>query len=183
MIYPIYLYGHPVLRKRAKEIDVKNMDPRLLVNDMFETMYNAYGVGLAGPQIGKLLRLYVIDANLMAEAYPELEGFKSAFINPEIIEHSETLTGFKEGCLSFPGVFEQVKRYTTLKMRYLDENLQEKSEEFVGIKAVIVQHEYDHLNGILFIDKMAPLKKKLLKSKLTAIAKGKIQTDYKTIIQ
>ncbi|MEA3448832.1 MAG: peptide deformylase [Bacteroidota bacterium] len=183
MIYPIYLYGHPVLRKKAKEIDPCKIDPKPLINDMFQTMYNALGVGLAGPQIGKSLRLYVIDANPMAEAHPELEGFKRAFINPEIIEHSEETTGFEEGCLSIPGIFEQVKRYKTLTMRYLDENMEEKTENFVGIQAVVVQHEYDHLSGVLFTDKIAPLKKRLLKSRLAAIAKGKTKTDYKTVIR
>ncbi|MGC9331907.1 MAG: peptide deformylase [Bacteroidales bacterium] len=183
MIYPIYLYGHPVLRKRANEIDTGSMDIRSLVNDMFETMYNAQGIGLAGPQIGKPLRLYVIDATPMAKARPELDGFKRTFINPEIIEHSEDTTGFEEGCLSIPGIFEQVKRYNALSMRYLDENLVEKTESFVGFQAVVVQHEYDHLNGVLFTDKIAPLKKRLLKSRLVAITKGKVKTDYKTVIR
>ncbi|MFW5804906.1 MAG: peptide deformylase [Bacteroidales bacterium] len=183
MIYPIYLYGHPVLRKRAKEIDTGNMEIKQLVNEMFETMYKAHGVGLAGPQIGKPLRLYVIDATPMAEAHPELEGFKRAFINPEIIEHSEETTAFEEGCLSIPGIYEQVKRYKTLTMNYLDENLQKKTEDFIGMQAVVVQHEYDHLNGVLFTDKIAPLRKRLLKSRLAAIAKGKTKTEYKTVIR
>ncbi|MFO7790838.1 MAG: peptide deformylase [Bacteroidota bacterium] len=183
MIYPIYLYGHPVLRKKAKEIDIEITDPVPIVNDMFETMYNAQGVGLAGPQIGKSLRLYVIDANPMAQAHPELEGFKRVFINPEIIEHNHNVIGFDEGCLSIPTIFEQVKRFTSLKMRYLDENLQEKTEDFIGMQAIIVQHEYDHLDGVLFTDKIVPLKKRLLRSKLMAISKGKVPTDYKVRIK
>lgn len=181
MIYPVVLYGHPVLRKKAVEIDPEEFEPEPLVSDMFDTMYRANGIGLAAPQIGKAIRLYVIDASPMAEEFPELEGFKRVFINPEIVEHSEDMISNNEGCLSIPNINEDVKRYTALTMRYLDENMQEKTEDFIGFQAIVVQHEFDHLNGILFTDKIAPLRKRMLRSKLSAIAKGKVNTDYKVL--
>ncbi|MFO7879000.1 MAG: peptide deformylase [Bacteroidota bacterium] len=181
MIYPVVLYGHPVLRKKAVEIDPEDFETEPLISDMFDTMYKASGVGLAAPQIGKSIRLYVIDANPMGEEFPELKNFKRVFINPQIIDHSETDIAFEEGCLSIPGIHEEVKRYETLTMRYLDENLEEKTETFAGFQAIIIQHEYDHLNGILFTDKISPLKKRLLRPKLAAIAKGKVPTEYKTL--
>jgi peptide deformylase len=182
MIYPVVLYGHPVLRKKSVDVDVENFDIKTFISDMFATMYRANGVGLAAPQVGKSLRVYVIDASSMEESFPELAGFKRVFINPEIIEHSDSLTAIEEGCLSIPGIYGEVMRYETLKMRYLDENLEEKVEDFVGFQAISVQHEYDHLNGILFTDKVGSLKKRLLRSKLASIAKGKVKTSYKTII-
>ncbi len=181
MIYPIVLYGHPVLRKKAIDIDPDSFEPEPLISDMFETMYRANGVGLAAPQIGKSLRLYVIDANPMGEEFPELKGFKRVFINPEILEHSKEQIAFEEGCLSIPGIHEEVKRFEMVRMRYLDENLDEKTETFSGFQAIVIQHEYDHLNGVLFTDKAAPLRKRLLRSKLAAITKGKVETDYKIL--
>ena len=180
MIYPIVLYGHPVLRKKAKEIDPENFEIEPLISDMFETMYKANGIGLAAPQIGISQRLYIIDATPLVEEFPELENFKKIFINPEIIERSESLVASQEGCLSIPNINEEVKRHDYLKMRYLDENFEERIEEFSGYQAIVVQHEYDHLDGILFTDKIAPLKKRLIKSKLTSISKGKVKTDYKS---
>ena len=181
MIYPIVLYGHPVLRKKAKEIDPENFEPEPLISNMFETMYRANGIGLAAPQIGKALRLFIIDATPMSTNFPELENFKKVFINPEIIESSDSKIPNEEGCLSIPGIHEEVKRHETLTVRYLDEKLQEKTEEFIGFQAVSIQHEFDHLNGILFTDKISPLKKRLLRSKLASISKGKTSTDYKTL--
>ncbi len=181
MIYPVLLYGHPILRKKAIEIDPENFQAEPLISDMFETMYRANGIGLAAPQIGKAIRLYVIDASPMAEQYPELENFKRVFINPEIIEHSDDMVSINEGCLSVPNINEDVKRFKTLTIKYLDENLQEKTENLIGFQAIVVQHEFDHLNGIIFTDKIAPIRKRLLRSKLAAIAKGKVKTDYKVL--
>jgi peptide deformylase len=181
MIYPVVIYGHPVLRKKATEIDPETFETEPLISDMFETMYRASGVGLAAPQIGKSIRLYVIDASPMGEEYPELKDFKRVFINPEIIQHGEDMISIEEGCLSVPNIHEEVKRYESLTMRYLDESFEEKEEHFEGFKAIVVQHEYDHLDGIMFTDKVAPLRKRLLRAKLAAISKGKVKTDYKII--
>jgi peptide deformylase len=182
MIYPIVLYGHPVLRKKTVGIDPEEFEPEPLISDMFETMYKANGIGLAAPQIGKALRLYIIDATPMADEFPELEGFKRVFINPEIIEKSDDLISVHEACLSIPEINEEVKRFAELKLRYLDVNMQVKEEHFIGFQAIVVQHEYDHLDGILFTDRLAPLRKRLLRSKLSSIAKGKVRPDYKHII-
>ena len=162
------------------------MTPKILIRNLWfqiclKQCTGRNGVGLAAPQIGKSIRLYVIDASPMEEEFPELKGFKRVFINPEIIEHSDDMIAITEGCLSIPDINEDVKRYEKLTMHYLDENLQEKTEEFVGFQAIVVQHEYDHLDGILFTDKIAPLRKRLLRSKLSAIAKGKVHTDYKVV--
>ncbi|MEA1873002.1 MAG: peptide deformylase [Bacteroidota bacterium] len=181
MIYPVVLYGHPVLRKKASEVDPETFDTEPLIANMFETMYSASGVGLAAPQIGKSIRLYIIDASPMGEEYLELKDFKRVFINPEIVEHGENLISIEEGCLSIPNINEEVKRYESITMRYLNEKFEEKEEHYEGFKAIVVQHEYDHLNGILFTDKVAPLRKRLLRSKLAAISKGKVKTDYKII--
>lgn len=181
MIYPVVLYGHPVLRKKAVEIDPDEFEPEPLVSDMFETMYRANGIGLAAPQIGKAIQLVTIDATPMAEDFPELKDFKRVFINPEILEHSDDTIGIEEGCLSIPNINEEVKRFSELKVRYLDQNLEEKEETLVGFQAIVVQHEFDHLQGILFTDRVAPLRKRLLRSKLAAISKGKVKTDYKSI--
>ncbi len=182
MIYPVVMYGHPVLRKKAAEIDPETFETEPLISNMFETMYRASGVGLAAPQIGKSIRLYVIDASPMAEDFPELKDFKRVFINPEIIDHSESMISIEEGCLSVPNIHEEVNRYESFTIRYLDENLEEKEEDYEGFKAIVVQHEYDHLDGIMFTDKVAPIRKRLLRSKLAAISKGKVKTDYKIII-
>ncbi|MDA3911542.1 MAG: peptide deformylase [Bacteroidales bacterium] len=181
MIYPVVIYGHPVLRKKAVEIDPETFEPEPLISDMFETMYRASGVGLAAPQIGKSIRLYVIDASPLAEDHPEMQDFKRVFINPEIVEHGENMISIEEGCLSVPNIHEDVKRYESLTMRYLNEHFEEKEEQFEGFKAIVVQHEYDHLDGIMFTDKVAPLRKRLLRAKLAAISKGKVKTDYKII--
>jgi peptide deformylase len=180
MVYPIIVYGSPMLRKVSKEISPDYPDLQKLIDDMFETMQVSDGVGLAAPQIGKNIRLFVIDASPMAEDDPSLEGFRKAFINPEILNEDGEPWAYAEGCLSLPNIREDVERPEKVRIRYQDENFEEHDEIYDGIKARIIQHEYDHLEGILFIDKIAPLKKKLIKGKLNEIAKGKAKAAYKT---
>ncbi len=178
MIYPIVAYGTPVLKKVAQPIEKEgNIDVIQLVNDMFETMYAANGVGLAGPQIGKGLRIFVVDAEPLDEE--NLKGFKKAFINPIKIEEEGEIWAFEEGCLSIPGIREEVKRHDVIRLRYFDEHWVEHEETFDGLKARVIQHEYDHIEGVLFTDHLSSLKKRLLKGKLANISKGKADYDYK----
>ncbi|MCW0481935.1 peptide deformylase [Gaoshiqia sediminis] len=182
MIYPITVYGEPLLRKVAEPI-AKNMDGlQQLIDDMFETMYHSDGVGLAAPQIGKSLRIFVIDASSAADDEPELEGFKKAFINPEILERRGDEWVMNEGCLSLPEIREDVSRPEFVKIKYMDENFVEHVEEYGGFAARVIQHEYDHLEGVLFIDYLSPLRKRMLKGKLTAISKGKVHPAYRIVI-
>lgn len=180
MIFPIVIFGSPLLRRISKEIDPDYPDLQQLIADMFETMYVSDGIGLAAPQIGKSIRLFVIDGTAMAEDDPSLEGFKKAFINPKIIDETGEKWTFTEGCLSLPNIREDVIRHGNIRIQYYDENFKKHDEVYDGIKARIMQHEYDHLEGILFVDKIAPLKRKMLKSKLNDIAKGKANAAYKT---
>ncbi len=181
MILPIAVYGHPVLRKRAKEIsaDYKNLDK--LIGDMFDTMYKSDGVGLAAPQVNKSIRLIVIDATPFEEDDPSLKDFKKVIINPEILEFTDEKKAFNEGCLSLPNIREDVVRPSTVKIKYFDEKFNEFTEVWDGIKARVVQHEYDHLEGKLFIDRISPIRKRLINGKLNAIAKGKTIPNYKII--
>lgn len=146
---------------------------------MFETLTQAEGCGLAAPQVGKPWRLFVIDADELAEDYPECKGFKKVFINPEMIEESEETCSYSEGCLSLPGISENVVRPTTIKINYQDENFVEHEEEFTGFQARIIQHEYDHLEGHVFTDRISPIRKTFVRNKLTSIAKGKTVAKYK----
>lgn len=182
MIYPITVYGDPVLRKLAEPIskDYPNLDK--LVQDMFETMYHSDGVGLAAPQIGLSIRMFVVDASTAADEEPELEGFKKAFINPEILETKGDEWSMNEGCLSLPDIREEVFRPEFVKIKYYDENFVEHIEEYGGFAARVIQHEYDHLDGKMLVDYLTPLKKRMLKSRLTNITKGKIRTSYRIII-
>lgn len=182
MIKPIYVYGSPVLRKVANEIPEDYPNLKQLVEDMFETMYHSEGVGLAAPQIGLSIRLFVIDASPFAEDEPELEGFKRVYINPKIIERTGDSVQFNEGCLSIPNIREDVDRPDSVTIEYYDENFQLKTETYEGIVARIVQHEFDHLEGILFTDKVSPIRRQMLKSKLLAIAKGKVSVAYRTVV-
>lgn len=177
MVYPIVVYGDPVLRNRAKDIE-KGSDLGALIGDMYETMHAAQGIGLAAPQIGKPIRLFVVDATSLEED-PTLAGFKKAFINPEMIEELGTEWEYEEGCLSIPNIRENVFRKEKLKLRYYDETWSLQEAEFEGMQARIIQHEYDHLEGKLFIDYLTPLKKRLLKSRLTDISKGRVETEYR----
>lgn len=179
MIKPIIAYGNPVLRKVAADIDKDYPNLPELIRDMFETMWESDGVGLAAPQIGLSIRLFVIDATPFVEDYPEAKDFKRAFINPHVIEESGDEWLFNEGCLSFPGIHEDVARKSNVTLRYMDENFVEHTETFSGVCARVVQHEYDHLDGKCFIDHLSPLKRRLLSGKLTNIMKGKVHPRYK----
>lgn len=182
MIYPITVYGDPLLRKVAQPIDKDFDNLNELIENMFETMYHSDGVGLAAPQVGKSLRLFVVDASSAAEEEPELKGFKKVFINPEILERTGDEWIMNEGCLSLPEIREDVSRPAHVKIKYQDENLEEHLEEYDGFAARVIQHEYDHLDGILLIDYLNPLKKRLLKGKLTAISKGKVRPAYRIVV-
>jgi peptide deformylase len=182
MTYPIVVYGHSILRKVSEEIKKDYPGLNQLIEDLFETMYNSEGLGLAAPQIGKSIRIFVIDGKPVAEDEPSLADFKKVFINAHITERCGELQPMNEGCLSIPHIREEVMRESHIRINYYDESWLNHDEVFDGYKARIIQHEYDHLDGILFTDKVSPLKRRLLKSKLTAISKGKFEADYKTIL-
>ena len=182
MTYPIVIYGHPVLRKVAAEIDKEYQELDKLIEDLFETMYHSEGLGLAAPQTGKSIRIFVIDGKPAAEDEPSLADFKRAFINAHITERCGELQPMNEGCLSIPNLREEVMRESHIRINYYDENWEYHDEVFDGYKARIIQHEYDHLEGILFTDKVNPLRRRLLKGKLTAISKGQFEASYKTIL-
>lgn len=177
MIYPIVVYGDPVLRKPAVNIE-QGAEVKELVSDMFDTMRVAQGIGLAAPQIGKSVRLFVVDGTVI-EDDPDMQGFKKAFINPEMLEEIGKAWEYEEGCLSIPNIREKVSRKEKLRIRYYDEDWNLHEEDFDGMKARVIQHEYDHIEGKLFIDYLAPLKKRMLKGKLSDISKGKVSTDYR----
>ena len=180
MIYPIVAYGNPILKKEAVEI-TEGEDISALIKDMFSTMENANGVGLAAPQINKGVRLFVIDSNLMLDEDTEEKGVRRAFINPIILDEYGDAYSFEEGCLSIPEVRAEVIRPEKLTLEYYDENWNLKEEEFSGLTARVIQHEYDHLEGILFVDYLKGLKKRMVKSKLVDISKGKVSTDYRMV--
>lgn len=180
MIYPIYVYGSTVLREPAIEITNEYPELSKLIKNMFDTMYDADGVGLAAPQIGKSIRLFTIDLSPLDDEYPELKDFVKVFINPEIYNYSEDTSSRSEGCLSLPGLNEDVVRPNTIKIKYLDENFVEHDDEFSDFTARVIQHEYDHLEGIVFADKVNPLRKTLMRNKLNAMSKGKFKARYRT---
>ena len=179
MILPIYTYGNPVLRKVAEPVTADYPNLKELVNNMYETMVHAEGVGLAAPQIGLPVQLFVVDLAPLKEEHPKLGDFRVTFINPEILEESEEEVAYDEGCLSIPGISETVVRPEYIKIRYFDVDFNEHILELDDFKARVVQHEYDHLEGHLFTDRIKPLRRQLLKSKLTNIAKGKTECKYK----
>lgn len=187
MILPIVAYGDAVLKKEAIDIDANYPDLKQLIADMFETMYEASGVGLAAPQIGKSIRLFIVDGSPFAEDDDDepdpravgMENFKKVFINPIIEDESGEEWGFNEGCLSIPKIREEVFRKEKITISYYDEKWNLKEEVFDGFAARIIQHEYDHIEGILFTDHLSPLKKRLLTKKLQNISKGDIDVDYK----
>lgn len=179
MILPIYLYGQPVLRRPTEDLEPGELDVKQLVSDMQETLLAAEGCGLAAPQVGLSKRLFVVDGTELADEYPECKDFKQAFINPEIIEESEDTSVYSEGCLSLPGISENVVRPKTITIRYLDEDFKEHEETFTDFKARIVQHEYDHLEAHVFTDRISPIRRQFCKGKLANIAKGKTVTRYK----
>ena len=180
MIYPIYIYGHPVLRKTAEDIPLDYPDLQQLIDDMYETMFHADGVGLAAPQIGLPIRVVTIGLDVLSDEYPEYKDFKRAYINPHIIETAGEEVVMEEGCLSVPGIHESVKRPSKIRVTYLDEQMQEHDEWVEGFLARVMQHEFDHLEGHVFVDWVSPIRRQLLKSKLTNLLKGKVRCSYKT---
>jgi peptide deformylase len=179
MILPIVAYGDPVLKKRAENISPDYPGLKKLIEDMFETMYNSKGVGLAAPQIGKSIRLFIVDASPFEEEEPDLIDFVQVFINPVIIEESGKDWDFSEGCLSIPSIREDVNRKERLVIQYQDENFETWEEEFDGIAARIIQHEYDHIEGKLFVERLNPLRRRMLKNRLLEISKGNVDVEYK----
>lgn len=187
MILPVVAYGHPVLRKMCEDIDAKYPELEKLVADMWETMYNSNGVGLAAPQINRPIRLFVVDTEQIVEnfddedkkEFPNEKPIKQTFINAHKIEETGDEWPYNEGCLSIPKIREDVYRGEKVKLRYMDEKFNEHEKEFDGITARVILHEYDHIDGKLFIDYLKPLKKRLLKKKLNDISSGKIRTDYR----
>lgn len=186
MKLPIVAFGDPVLRKKAKDITPEYPELKELISNMYETMYGASGIGLAAPQVGLPIRMFVVDGtpfdddeDLSAEEQKFMSTFKKTFINAEILEETGEEWCFSEGCLSIPGITEDVFRNADITIRYQDEDFKEHTEQFSGIAARIIQHEYDHIEGILFTDKLSPLKKRLIKGKLNNVTKGKVNVDYR----
>jgi peptide deformylase len=180
MKLPIIAYGDPVLRRKATAID-KDEYPHIkeIIENMYETMYAAHGVGLAAPQVGLSMRLFVVDASTFEDTEPGLKGFKKVFINAVIEEESGEEWPFNEGCLSIPDIREDVYRQKSVTISYYDENWKHHEETFTGLAARVIQHEYDHIEGKLFIDKLSPLRKRLINKKLNDISKGMVDVDYK----
>jgi peptide deformylase len=179
MILPVYLYGHPILRKEARDISPDYPGLQTLIDNMFETMYNAEGVGLAAPQIGLEDRILVLDLNIYADENPSFSGFKKVLINAHIIERDGEEKSEEEGCLSIPDIHEKVPRKNRIRIQYLDENLVAHDEVYEGYKARVIQHEYDHLDGILFVDHLSGIRKQMIRSKLNKIMEGKTKCSYK----
>ena len=180
MIYPIVIYGSQTLRNVSQDITPEYPELKKLIDDMFLTLEEASGVGLAAPQIGKNIRLFIVDCTPWADEDESLADFKRVFINAEIYERSEETDLFNEGCLSLPGLHEDVRRPVAIRMRYLDEYFVEHDEEFDGYPARVIQHEYDHLEGKVFTDRLSALRRNLLKGKMTKLANGKYRCAYKT---
>ena len=176
MIYPIVLYGSSVLRKKADEIKRDETDVKKLSDDMFETMENADGIGLAAPQIGISKRIFVVDGTMLEDE--KMKNFKKVFINPKIISESGEDWGFEEGCLSIPSIRENIYRKTDIEITYFDENWNQFTDHFDGMRARVIQHEYDHIQGKLFTDYLPSLKRKLIANKLNEISKGKCEVNY-----
>jgi len=179
MKLPIVAYGHPVLRKVGEQIEKEYPKLTQLIANMYETMYAANGVGLAAPQIGLAINLFIVDCNPFAEDEPSLKGFKKTFINPIIEDESGEKWIFNEGCLSIPHIREDVSRHPKIEISYYNENWELKQEIYEGLAARVIQHEYDHVMGKLFTDKISPLRKALIKGKLTDISNGQVKADYK----
>ena len=182
MILPIYIYGNPVLRKRAHDIEVDYPDLHSLICDMFETLTASDGVGLAAPQIGKDIRVVVIDLDVLSEDLPEYKNFRKAYINPRIIEYDDNSPqeSMEEGCLSLPGLHENVTRPTRIHVCYQDEDFNKYDQWVDGYLARVMQHEFDHLEGTLFVDRISPMRKQLIKGKLKAMLSGRYHCSYRT---
>lgn len=182
MILPVYLYGHPVLRKEAEDIDKDYPELQKLVKDMFETMYHTEGIGLAAPQIGRSIAVIVIDAGVLAEDFPECRDSKMVLINPtlEVIEDEAPVTR-SEGCLSLPGLSENVKRHEHIILNWLDEDFNEHEQEFHGFMARVIQHEFDHLLGTVYTDHISPIRKQMIRNKLHNLERGRVSCSYSTV--
>ena len=181
MILPIYIYGHSVLRTKCEVMKYDYTDLNTIIIDMFETMHNASGVGISAPQIGLSLRLFLIDLTPYHDEDSTVPNIKKVFINPEITKEYGDEIDYEEGCLSIPGIRENVTRKSKISIKYLDEKFNSFSEEISGIFARVFQHEYDHLNGVLFVDHLSPLKKNIVNRKLEKIHKGKFEELYPTV--
>lgn len=180
MLLPIYTYGMPVLRKQAEDITPDYPQLKELIQDMFETMVHSDGVGLAAPQIGKSIRVVVITLDDLKDEFPEYAGFNKAYVNPHILEFDDTETkSMDEGCLSLPGIHEPVRRPTRIHVKYMDEDFNEHDEWVDGFLARVMQHEFDHLEGKMFIDHLSPLRKQMIRGKLNTLLKGKFRCAYK----
>ena len=179
MILPVFAYGQPILKKVGEIVDKDYPELESLLANMWETMYNASGVGLAAPQIGKGIRIFLIDTIQLQEEGDEAKGIKTTFINAKIVEESGNEWSYEEGCLSIPHVRGDVERQETITIRYQDENFKEYTKTFDGLNARVIQHEYDHIEGILFTEKLKPIKKRMVQRKLDAIRKGNVSADYK----
>lgn len=180
MILPIHIFGSDVLRAKAEEIDVTNTEGlQELIDNMYSTMQEADGVGIAAPQVGKSVRLLIVDGADLVEDMPELEGFKRVMINPVVLSESEDTCEYSEGCLSVPNINATITRPSVISVKYLNEKLEEVTEEFTGFACRMVQHELDHLEGVLFVDRAAPIRKKMIQAKLNSIANGKVRTHYR----
>lgn len=183
MILPIYIYGQPVLRKVAEDITPDYPDLQTLIADMWDTLADSEGIGLAAPQIGKAIRLVVIDLDVISEDFPEYKGFRQVYINSHIVEYDDTNTdSSEEGCLSLPAIHEKVVRPTRIRVQWMDEQFQPHDEWIEGYLARVMQHEFDHLDGKMFVDRISPLRKQLIKSKLKALLQGRFRCGYKTKI-
>ncbi len=181
MVLPIYLYGAEVLREDAADADLSQKEYLAgLVNDMKETLASADGCGLAAPQVGVSLRVLIVDGDVVSETYDYLKGFRRTMINPVIVEESEETREYSEGCLSVPGVYADVRRPASIKVEYYDENLDRHVEQFDKFACRMIQHEMDHLDGHLFVDRVAPIRKKMISKRLQGIMKGKVSPRYKT---
>lgn len=181
MVFPVVAYGHPILRKVAADIDKDYPGLEQFIADMFETMYASNGVGLAAPQVNRSIRLFVIDTTPYKDDYPGEENMKRVFINPQIVDESGEEWAFNEGCLSIPEIREDVMRKPVVHIQYMDSNFVYHDEQISGSLARVIQHEYDHLDGVLFVDHISPLRRMMLKRKLNDISKGLVKTDYKMI--
>ncbi|WP_314969597.1 peptide deformylase [Phocaeicola abscessus] len=179
MILPVYIYGQPVLREVAEDITPDYPHLKELIANLYETLDHADGVGLAAPQVGLNIRVVVINLDIVSDDIPELKGYIHTFINPHVIETNDEMEDMEEGCLSLPGIHERVRRPTKVHVRYLDENFQEHDEWKEGYVARVMQHEFDHLDGKLFIDYLSPLRRQLIRGKLNAMLKGKARSSYK----
>ncbi len=179
MILPIYVYGQPVLRKVAEDITPDYPNLKELIANMHETMDNAEGVGLAAPQVGLSIRVVVVNLDVLSDEFPEFKGYRKVFINPHILETSGDLEDMEEGCLSLPGIHENVKRAGKIHVKYLDEDMQPHDEIVEGYLARVMQHEFDHLDGKMFIDHISTLRKQMIRGKLSAMLKGKVRCAYR----